>query len=89
MDEIKEMVREHVGAAVAAGITVLPDGMTVDKWLETRELRPTGPRRLRGGANPPKRRYCLTCSHPFLSAGAHHRVCPICQGRDTSHWDFS
>lgn len=28
-----------------------------------------------------RNRNCLCCSHPFLSEGAHHRMCDTCRGR--------
>ena len=86
----RRMIIEHVEAAQEAGLTPsIPEGMTVAEWLETRAIHPTLPRGLPGGRNAPKRRSCLLCSHDFLSAGAHHRVCPVCRDRDTSNWEFA
>lgn len=80
--ERRAMIIEHVTAARDADLTpdIAPD-MSVEEWLDSREVSPKS-RRFDLGANAPKCIPCLACSHPFLSAGSHNRICMPCRANN-------
>jgi hypothetical protein len=70
--------------AAEAGVT----NSTFQRWLgacgiSARSFKPPAPAKSHPKPMPTVERIraCMTCSEPFPSTGAHHRLCSVCNGR--------
>lgn len=73
-------LREHVEAAVAAGVYTLPSDMTVDHFVDSIDLLcgVPSPGPAPKVATRPNR--CLLCSQPFRTVDR-HPVCWLCRSQ--------